>query len=301
MRTSMFTSDFSIALFLLLASLIGLRAQERLESEYKLDVPTERIDELWTFMRDTFAPESLLRYDSSLSHSVSEEFFVDVYFDTPGRDLAFRQMGLRHRKRYSADSLSKELVQLKLPTGDSTGVARKEVKFRIYRKVKKSDRRALHPFWRLIRPSDRSELSRQLIYYGIEAEELQVALALNQRRRRVYIQKDGEPLITLTLDEVEHRGWPKVSFAELEMELNELRYTAASAGERRLMESLNEQFKREIKRRFPGIKQDQRPKYNKLLELTKQHPWADYLFYWPYLLLAILVGLALWALKKQNW
>ncbi len=292
-------SNFLVFLFSLSYSAPRLFTQERVESEYKLDLPPHLVDELWTFMTDTFAHQILTHYDSSLTSAVSDEFFVDVYFDTPRRDLAFRQMGLRYRKRYLADTLSKELVQLKLPLGDSTGVARTEMKFRIYRKVKKGDRRALHPFWRLIRPADRAELSRELIYYGVEAEELQVALTLEQRRRRLYIQKNGDPLITLTLDEVRHRAWPKVGFAELEMELNELRYTAASPQERQLMENLNRQFKREISKRFPEIRQDQRPKYNKLLSLTEEQHWVAYLRHWPYLLLLVLVLAGLWALKQQ--
>ncbi len=291
----------SLSLLFFLAFLLQQpRAQmPRIESEYKLDLPPALVETLWLFMRDTFAGQLSSHYDSSLRYSVSDEFFVDTYFDTPQKDLAFRQMGLRHRRRYLADTLSKELVQLKLPLDDSSGVARAELKYRIYRKVKKSDRRALHPFWRLIRPGDRAELSRRLIYYGIEAENLQPALTLEQRRRRLYIQKQGEPLITLTLDEVVHRGLPPANFAELEMEINEMRYTLASEKERRLMEALNQRFKEELSIRFPQIKQDQRPKYNKLLELMAKKKWLGYLQHWPYAVLALLVMAGLLALKKQ--
>ena len=278
-------------------------AQQRIESEYKLDVPPEAVDSLWAFMVDTFAARELLHYDSSLTYSFSEEVFEDRYFDTPKRELANLQIGLRYRRRYVADTLVKELVQLKLPAGDSSGVARREIKFNVYRKVKKgsADRMALHPFWRLIRPSERPELSRLLIYYKIEANELRSELSLRQLRRRVYISRGAEPLITLTLDQVEHRGLPHIGYAELEMELNELRYTRASAEERLLMERLNEQFKQEILSRFPQMQQDQRPKYNKLLDLLEQDPRRELLHYWPYaLLLALMLAAATGLLLRRN-
>ncbi len=265
-------------------------AQARIESEYKLAVPEEEVSTLWSYLETQFTGESLKEMGPQLEGSKAEEIFIDTYFDDDQNSLVNQQAGLRFRQRFSKDSLIKELVQLKLPSIDQTGVARQEIKFDRYTNPKKKDRLAEHSFWQYIKPKNRDKLKRHLAQVNADDNSLQANVKVKQVRNRVYIKEDQEALMTFTLDQVNSFYFPYPTFVELELELNEVRYTQAAADERQRMEAINDQVKAKILQAFPNLKQDQTPKYNKMKQLIDGNWLAqiyNHLMYW---ILAAFVG-----------
>lgn len=244
----------------------NLSSENRIESEFKLAVPEGQEDEIWAFLQSNFSSENLRKQNPSLSSSTETEFFIDQYFDDSRKTLLSQKAGARFRQRFLGDSLMKALVQLKLPDVDTTGVARREVKFSIYEKIKRGDRMAMHPFWQLIKPKDRADVNLALSQLGTQGDHLHPALKLEQLRRRVYISENGEALLTITLDRVCSAYFPYPAFTEMELELNEIRFTEGNFEERKRLEDFNASLKEKIMTAFPELHQDQTPKYNKMHE-----------------------------------
>ncbi|MFK7807631.1 MAG: hypothetical protein AB8F74_07535 [Saprospiraceae bacterium] len=267
--------------------------QGRIESEFKLEVPKDIRTQLWAYLQQEFSNEKVKQIDARLTTSSSTEIFVDVYFDNDVNVLLENQAGVRYRKRFIKDTLAKELVQVKLPSGDSSGVARIEQKYNFYKEKKKSDRKAMHPFWKHVRPKDRADLDLQLAPFRLQGDELKQSIKVQQERRRIYFQEDGEALLTITLDDVNYFYFPYPAFSEMELELNEIRYTLSDTKERQRLEHLNNDIKQQLMTAFPMLKQDQTPKYNKMHTLVGQSKVA-----WVYgrLQYFILGGIVLWAL-----
>ncbi len=278
--------------FCLFLSFAHAQDEDRIESEFKLSVLTEEADDLWNYLQQTYGPKNIRKLDPFLSAKVSEEIFYDTYFDTYSDRIATQKAGVRHRQRYIKDSLVKELVQVKLPTNDESGVARKEIKFNLYKKNNREGRMAMHPFWKLIRPKDRDKMKLQLNQLEVKGDELNPEVKVEQLRKRIYVSEDDWPYLTMTLDRVRSFYFPYPEFYELELELNEIRYTEGDEEEREEMEAFNAELKSKIMNRFPSLRQDQTPKYNKMKNLISGNVLA--LFYDNYLYV-ILLGLVTFA------
>ena len=272
------------AALLLLCALGVARAQEaaapappRLESEWKLDVPAGSEEEVWAWLvrRYSAGPGSILpELGQGFSASTSDEDFLDDYFDDTKFSLLRLEAGLRHRGRWFREDTTnrkhgRELLQLK---GAGSQV----------RTEQKWDVRPLADEWRndpeenvpgmqLLARGERDELRAALKAMGVDADDLIHALQIQQRRRRVYVAQGGSAYATITLDEARPRKlWWRTSFAEIELELNEIRYTAASPAEREVMEQKNARIAGDLMQAFPGIRRDQTPKYNKAFARLEQ-------------------------------
>ena len=192
------------------------------------------------------------------------------------------------------------MIQLKLPDTDSTGVARREIKFKPYPKPKKSDRKAMHPFWKYVKPKNRDEINFHLSRFGVSGDELDMSVKVNQLRRRVYISKENEAIMTITLDHVASAYFPYPYYVEMELEINEVRFTKATEEERHVLEILNTKVKQTIMSQFENIKQDQTPKYNKMHNLL-QHNWVYQIYdNLLYILLGLICSYAGFLLWKDN-
>ena len=102
---------------------------------------------------------------------------------------------------------------------------------------------------------------------GYNAKKLRPALELAQVRDRVLLFVDGDPRVTLTLDSVySKKWWIDHQFVELELELNEVYYTAADDDERARWERLAQAIEDEITSEFEEIVPNQRPKYSQMFE-----------------------------------
>lgn len=249
--------------------------ETRLESEYKLSVPDRQAAALWVYLTRTYGKDGIKKLGQPYTSEIAEETFVDTYFDDPDHTLLNNHSGLRYRMRFINNQLEKQVIQLKLSQNGESGLVREEVKFKFNKKPDEGAGFTDHPFLKLVRPKDRPSLDSALAPFGIKGEQLAAAVELTQLRKRVYIFENGEPFATLTHDLVSSEA-PACSFTELEIELNEKRFTAASEAERQRMQAVVESIKKDILTAFPAVKQDQTPKYNKMYALREKQPHLQF-------------------------
>lgn len=246
----------------------------RVENEYKIDVPAGTADTLWAFLRRTFGNEHLFlrSFDSTFRSTTATDRSVDRYFDDARMQLLLAGNGVRFRSRQVLSDTTdpkngRRLIQVKINHVDAKALDRGEFKYAVAlarpdpRNTDPLDR---HPFLGLVAPEQRAAITARLKGYGIAADSLRPTILIEQWRRRIYVERGGAPFATLTVDSVQARfGRHATGFVELELELNEKRYTGSDTSERAYMERLNTLVKDTILRAFPALHQDQTPKYRK--------------------------------------
>lgn len=259
---------------------VGGYGERRIESELSIHVPAADIENVWQHLADVYDkrqgwPKEL--DPGAITARLSDERFVDRYFDTPRLDILARQSGVRHRMRDIPDAPDdpkddRQLVQIKL-TSDGDTVKRGEYKFPVRRSVVEKGpqgRRVVD----IIKEKHRKTFEEVVRAMGTNPAELQSVVVLKQHRRRVYFKDAKGPMMTVTLDEVDtKKWWATVKWAELELELGEIRYTNASPEERSYMERLREVIKADLFASFPRLYEDNLPKYTEAIaQLEKQLP-----------------------------
>lgn len=289
---------------------------ERIESEVKIRVPAEAVESVWSYLQERYlGPDGPVFLEGEggrrFRATASEEFFLDRYFDTPELAVAAASSGVRHRTRAipddpEAEKHGRQLLQVKLPARDGVAENRTEIKFEIRDRTSRNapdfgSRADRHPLLGLVRPGDRGALHEVVARIGVDADHLAEGIELLQRRRRVYLSDAEGPFATLTLDDVTAQLGPlRVPFHEIELELNENRYTRAAAGTRRAMEAVNATMRRDLLDSIPGLAVDLTPKYEKgLAALEARYPGFPWLLRarlapMRTLALASLGALALW-------
>lgn len=259
-------------------------ASVRIEHEVKLKVPLEQIEDVWQWLNDRYSDTTWLdRNGRAFSTTFGDEDFIDLYFDTPELTLLKQKSGTRHRTRYvnSGPATAKhgrELLQIKLNRQDITGLARSEIKFKVVYDAGVNSKQDLHPHsvLGLVDPADRPELRTQFDKLDINVDRVRPILILNQNRRRVYVNDQDGAIATLTLDLCSTQSWgTDLRWGEMEMELNEIRYTEADTAGRAMMEAISEQMRNDLLKAFPQIKQDQTPKYNTSFEAINASTWLS--------------------------
>jgi len=282
-----------ILLFLLFLLAQGSFAQQgRLENEYKLSIPQEDVEDLWNYLQDEFCKDNLTISGHILKGVKSVEKFKDVYFDNEDLDLIRHNIGLRYRKRYKDGVLLKTLIQLKTPYS-SDAVVRNEFKFEPVHK-KNTDIDARHPLLKYLDKSSLESLQFELSPYKLRPKNLSKSVNLEQVRSRIYLSDNqGVSVATLTLDEVTNYFFPYQTYAEMELEINEVRYTNAQESEKKMLVDINEYLKNSIQGKFLNLEIDQRPKYNKMKELIEASFLSKLRLYYMWIIFAgvlILVG-----------
>ncbi|NBC09174.1 MAG: CYTH domain-containing protein [Bacteroidetes bacterium] len=270
-----------ILMFLILFSFSRAVAQEapgrgidalRIENEVKLSVPEALSDSVWNYLLQTYldgTPDFLRNHIPPFSYQVATDSFVDQYYDTQRFSLLQLRSGARYRQRFSLSGAGgekdgRELIQLKMDSEGSNALSRGEYKYDVEHYQKAEEPLDYLPFMGRVKRGQRDKLISRLKEYGINPESLSPTIRITQIRRRLYFFTGDRPFSTLTLDAVtaDYQG-KGTHFHELELELNEIRYTESQASEREAMEAVNNLVQEDILRRFPGIVQDQTPKYNK--------------------------------------
>jgi len=269
-----------------------MNAQARIESEYKIAVPADEVEEVWAYLQSAFGKNELQILPEGCRTNTSIEVFHDTYFDDVDKSLLAYKAGARYRQRYINDSLIKNLIQLKVPTQDALGVAREEYKFSPEANRDITDRTGLHPFLKHIKQKDAQDVDLILGQFGTSSKNMTEAIKLKQIRKRVYVSDEQGALMTFTLDRVSSFYFPYTSFVELELELNEIRYTDADVIQQKSLEEMNTKAKQALFDRFDRLVQDQTPKYNKMHAAISAQPIA-----WVYnnLMYLVLGGIGLFA------
>lgn len=290
---------FFISLIIIVT--VNLSAQVgRLESEYKLDVPQAEVSQIWSHLQAIYSKKTMETFGMKLSGTQSVETFIDTYYDSPEMTFAEKEISLRHRKRFKNDLLLKELIQFKTPHS-SDMVIRNEIKYEVTGKKGFSDLSSRHEFLKHLSKSDIEAFAFHLAPYGLRPNEIATSLKLKQKRSRVYLSDtNGESIATLTLDEVSNYSFPFQSYAELELELNEVRYTNAHESERSKMTALNEELKANLSEMFPNLQVDQRSKYHKMKLLVDSNKWSLLYEKMPWLIFAVITFIASFLFIKDQ-
>lgn len=267
----------------------GFGAQDgdavRIESEIKLKVPLQQSEDVWEWLQRRYTDASWLDRDGANFYaSFGDEDFTDIYFDTPNLVMLAEQSGVRHRSRIvhsgpASEKDERELLQLKLNREDPTGVARSEIKFDVSPRARIRTNEDVHPMLGLIGRTDREQLKALFQSWDINPNAMQPVLTLEQNRRRVYISDQAGAFATLTLDLCSTSSWgTDLHWAEMELELNEIRYTQADQATRLWMEQLIATIQSDLQQAFPEIVQDQTPKYNTAFDAIEAQTWLPVRF-----------------------
>lgn len=246
----------------------------RVENEDKLVVPEDRIEEVWSYLLDRLVNDKtfIKSLDPGLDSYWYDELFTDIYFDTPDLTMLKRESGIRYRKRENLtnpehDKSGRELLQIKLNAVDSNALNRGEIKFDINPSINLKTQDDVHPVLGRLESDDRPAFKQLMSQLGIDPYSLNQVLVLEQRRRSIYLPRNGDDFISIRFDEVTSELlWADWYHVEIEPELNEVPYTAAGDDERAYMEGINEQIVADILRQFPYVQRDLTPKYSKALE-----------------------------------
>lgn len=252
----------------------------RIEYEIKLRLPLEQIDDVWDWMLVRYKDVSWLNGGGYLfAGKFGDEDFTDTYFDTSDLLLLAENNGVRHRMRtvHSGPAIEKDdrqLIQIKLDRGDATGAARSEIKFNVSSGDDRKGANDSHPLVGLVKRNEVGKFKTTFYTRNIDPYKLKPVLTLNQNRRRIYLSDQTGAFATLTLDLVSTRSWgTNLKWAELELELNEIRYTEANSEIRQKMERVIEKIQGDIQQVFPAIVPNQTPKYNTAFTSVEEAAW----------------------------
>jgi hypothetical protein len=220
------------------------------------------------FVLDT---QYLRQLDPRFTSYLSEEQFTDVYYDSPSLQLYAGQNSVRHRQRVNLTNpddpkSGRELLQIKLSHITDNPLERGEIKYPIQRPRWVNDAEDRHPLLGIVKPSYREPLRKRLATLGLNAASLRPVVTIHDRRQRIYILRDQQPFLSISLDHAQARiWWAQTEFVEIEPELNEIAFTDATPETRRYMEAVLSTIVSDLRQQFPFIESNRIPKYNKCL------------------------------------
>lgn len=259
----------------------------RVEDDFNLQYEVGKSEELVNYLKGKYVDDNSFAKSlgPNFTSSFGDEDFTDTYFDTPNLDLYKRKIGLRHRLRVNRlDSENRkngrELIQLKLSEDeklkdeDNSG-SRNEIKFEVERTKVRQSADDRNPILGLIVASERDEFKSRMRELEIVADKLRLILTIEQRRRRVYLNRDGATFISFSMDDAKSSlWWARVEFSQMELELNELAYTEADKAAKESMQEIRSGMIDDLRGKFSYLEHDKSSKYNKTFDLLADKiPW----------------------------
>lgn len=251
-----------------------------IEDDMKFEVPDSLVEPVWAYLESRYLPRPafLEENGASLAARASEEFFTDVYYDTPDFQLLRSQHGLRHRSRtLPGDTANpkdgREQMQIKLHREHDDSTARSEFKFPIAYYPMSRDEEDHVPPVGLVERTKRPVFQQRLAELGVSPTALRKILTIEHRRRRVVVADAGGTFLSLTLDEGRaHRFGVTRRSTELELELEASALTSATGATRERLKRRNDLVRADLVARFPSLAQDQTPQYNRMMARFQQSP-----------------------------
>ncbi len=239
-----------------------------------MNIPKGLENNVYQYLLDRYVNHKTDWLSPQLKIDTINENFIDTYYDAPGLTLYNKWSGLRIRKRYAENGgLTKQWIQIKVTAKPGTqNLLRYELKWPVRTKIIKSQMINLdgNEFFGHTNLQDKESILGNLMKLGIDNPfSIRRIIDIEQNRKRVYIRDSaGEIIITITLDDTKTKVfWHSISYPEIELEMNEKMYTEGDKGKRAWMESMNRKIYRDLQKAFPEMKQDQKPKYNKCVDL----------------------------------
>lgn len=243
----------------------------RVEQEDRFMVPKEKKREVWDFLYTHYVLDQseLKKWNPDFSSSQADEKFVDVYFDTPHFELLQAESSVRHRKRINLTNpddrkSGRELLQIKIGDVSENEQERGEYKFDINHFNESSLARG-HPVIDIVDSDQQTHFIETLMSNGFDVYEMNPVLTVHDLRKRIYLRRESEDFISISFDDVWSQVlWAKIDFLEIEVELNEVTFTRADEEKKKYMEETAKRISAQIQEKFPFIKRDLTPKYNKV-------------------------------------
>lgn len=259
----------------------------RVEDDFNLQYEVGKSEELVNYLKSKYADDNSFAKSlgPNFTGSFGDEDFTDTYFDTPNLDLYKGKIGLRYRLRVNRLELEdrkngRELIQLKLSGNDkfedkNNSGSRNEIKFEVARAKSKQSADDRHPILGLIASSERDEFKFRMSELGINPYKLRPVLTIEQRRRRIYLNRDGATFISFSMDDAKsHLWWADVEFSQMELELNELVYTEADTKLKEQMQEIRKGMIKDLQEKFSYLNHDKSVKYNRAFDLLAEKiPW----------------------------
>jgi hypothetical protein len=250
----------------------------RIEQEEKLFVPMEIQEEVLAWIKHRYVEDKtrLAELDPSFTASFDVEDFTDVYYDGPSLQILAMKSGVRHRKRVNLsrpedEKSGRELMQIKLNDISSNELERGEIKFAIEYLARPTTPEDTHPMLGIVKKEHRELFKKRLVDIGLDPQSMRPVLTVRDLRTRVYIKRDGKPFMSISFDQARSNLlWGEYHFVEIEPELNEIGFTEADAETRAYMETVLHRVVQDILTKFPDIRQDLKPKYNKAFDRLEE-------------------------------
>lgn len=262
----------------------------RIEDDLSLAYPLGKTEEIVQYLKSKYIDDTAFvkSLGTNFTASFGDEDFTDTYFDTPNLDLYKRKIGLRHRLRVNLldpenRKNGRELIQLKLSADDKfadkdNSGSRNEIKFEVVRPETISDRDDKHSLLGLIARGQRDDFKDRIKELGLDAYKLRPMVTVQQRRQRVYVNRDWATFISFSMDDAEsRRWWASIKFSQMELELNELVYTEADAAEKERMQEIRKGMVKDLREHSDYLKSDKTIKYQKAFDLlAAKIPWMRF-------------------------
>ncbi len=245
----------------------------RVESEDKIVVPAAQADAVWKYLIEKYVTniETLKEIDPTLTAYFSEELFRDTYYDTPSLQVSAMQSGVRHRRRVNLTNPNdrksgRELMQIKVSNISSRAMERGELKYEIEYNSKVKTEEDAHPMLGIVKAEHRADFKQQLGKLGVDPFAMREILTIDDIRRRVYVLSNGKSFISISHDTASSdKMWAKFRLVEIEPELNEIAFTEGDVTKRNRMREIGTNISKDLMEKFPDLKRDLTPKYNKAL------------------------------------
>ena len=263
----------------------------RIEDDLSLSYEVGKTDEIVQYLKSKYIDDAsfVKSLGTEFTSSFGDEDFTDIYFDTPKLDLYKRKVSLRHRVRVnrleSEDKKNgRELIQLKLSDDDKlrdkdNAGSRNEIKYEVVRPEIPTLRDDRHPVLGLIAKDQRDDFKDRIKKLNFDINKLRPIVTIQQRRQRVYINRDDATFVSFSMDDVKsRRWWANVEFSQMELELNELAYTEADKAEKERMQEIRKGMIKDLREHFDYLKVDNTVKYQKAFDLLAiKLPWIKFL------------------------
>ncbi len=262
------------------AQAVNLAERLRIEEEEKLLVPIELQDKVWDFLYKNYVEdkEHLKKFDPYFNSSFADEYFTDTYFDTRELKLLDKNSSIRHAVKLNITAAEKELggndlMQIEIGNVSVSDGELQSMDYHFEVKYHKqvNDEDDKNPVLGIVKRSERDLFRQAASPLKVDFKELKPILTINDFRKKIYINRDDVPFLSISWDRAEARIlWAKAEFLEIAPELSEITFTAQDEAGRKYMKEINARIIQEIKDEFPEAAGDLTPKYNKAFSLLAE-------------------------------
>lgn len=213
---------------------------------------------------------------SVITASFDEQDFADTYFDTPDLRLLAANSFLRYREPAKAAAGSRDvgLLQLVFHHNGEGGRHTSKISYPARPAAPFTTLDDAHPMFALVQVDAREKCEAQLRSFHLDPEEMRRVMSVERTELRMRLaDKDGQ-FFTLTTEGHKTKSWGmELQWTEIELKLDDARYSAADQNQQRRMEDTLKTVKNDILTTFFQATEDQTPIYKKSFATVEESSW----------------------------